>query len=459
MSQRPNIEELLCDYLDGTLDAARQRQLETLLKRHAKLRKVLAQMQQARGMLRELPVEKLPADAAAELQAKLREPEPMRLYSRPWLIRLAASVALAVTGGLIIWTMLPSSAPMAERTVAFDARPASPAPAPTEMLAKKDDTGATRMAEAEADADSEGENEPAVMVVLADDIRGTQREIRDLLTSNNISYESVNPPAEVRQEMGEVQEEIAKENRGQMMAKAAPDAMPAAPAPAPAGPAPAAAPAPMAKTEAATPPAAQAPLSVDERLAAPSVAGEAKQKVLADEAGQEQMAGGGGASPETARAIARAVESARQVGAPVQQKSQAGGAQAAGDVYGVVVARNVTSDQLGKIRSGLRDASRSRNLRVVDAPVDRQSQMFFSRDQAANRADTQDQYQQTQDRQQVAVAEPQRRISYSARYDVTIVVQGETAAGAAATQGNIPTWPLPATRPSGTLPATAPVGR
>src|ERR1035437_4411965 len=106
MSQQPNMEEILCDYLDGTLDATRRKAVETLLQHDAKLRKALAAMQRVRTVLRDLPIETMPADAAGALQRELRPaPQPsIPLYSPQWLIRLAAAFAIAITAGLVIWS-------------------------------------------------------------------------------------------------------------------------------------------------------------------------------------------------------------------------------------------------------------------------------------------------------------------------------------------------------------------
>ena len=477
MSQPPNMEEILIDYLDGTLDATRRRAVETLLKHDAKMRKALSVMRQVRGALGDLPIEPMPAPAAIALQEQLRPPtEPsIPLYSPKWLIRLAAAFAIAVTAGLIIWSVLPppmdqrtvamnSVSSLAARSVAFDTKKDS-------SVAKLGDTMepslATRAGGPEqlrAD-DAASENEPTLMVVVANDIGGTEREIRNLLTLNNINYESV--PASVAERV-----EVAKEVQTPGGGFASDAAMGAA------APAPAALQADKEKSEekmarsASEAPAAAAPSAV---AAGPAPAGHVTPSPVptplapsarAAGAGGGGQGMGGGSRRDTAQALASAKPIAQQFGAATEKRSQTGGGRTASEPYGMVVARNVTPDQLGKIRSGLQNASRAGNLRVVDPSANRVTQAQTYRKQAPDRSEQTNlnqrqvqkqspwQYsnsQAIQNSQELAQNTTQPPISYSPRYDVTIVVQGEGAAAA-----SIPTWPAPATTSNSTLPSTNP---
>lgn len=482
MSQLPNMEEILIDYLDGTLDATRRKAVETLLKHDAKMRKSLAAMRQVRGALRDLPIEPMPAAAASSLQEQLRPPaEPsIPLYSPKWLIRLAAAFAIAVTAGLIIWSMLPR--PMDQHTVAmqqvfspgvstvaFDTKKDS---AVAELGATMEPSLATKVGTDQLRADeAASENESTLVVVVANDIGGTEREIRNLLTLNNINYESVPASAAER-------DEAAKEapmRGGRTAADAAREA---------AAPAPAEARAETEKTEmkdvasAGPAPAAAAPPAVATPAASGGAATPSAAPALAQSGRASGMGGGAGAGAggqgmargpqrEVPQAFASAKPTGQQLGGATQRRSQAATGRTTLEPYGMVVARNVTPDQLGRIRSGLRDASRTGNMRVVEPSADRVKQAADR--QALSRAEQTDNYQQlqkqnawqysnsqaiqnTQNPQELALQSqnsPQRPISYSARYDVTIVVQGEAAANAA----TLPAQSSPATTPSATAPA------
>lgn len=476
MSQQPNMEEILCDYLDGTLDAKRRRAVETLLHHDAKLRKALAAMQQVRGVLRDLPVEVMPADAANALQRELRpaaQPS-IPLYSPQWLIRLAAALAIAVTAGLLIWAMLPS--PMARRTVAMDA--AAPMSARAHAVTMKMDSTGNGLADKDTSeptlamkralggggagkmgaAEPLSTNESALMVVVADDISSTERDIRNLLTLNNIHFESVNPSAAERDELAK---ELQTQSGGTFATNAIPDAASPARVQERTGVAKAEAGAQAMASAAPAPSTPAAPSA----LAVPSAPAAGAGSAMA--AGRAAGPGSGrGLQAGAAQSIASAKPAAQPLGGSAQRRSQGPARQANSEPYGVVIARNVTPDQLGKLRSGLRDASRAGNMRVVDPSVNRVTQAETDGKQALNRNEQTDlnqrpvqmqspwQYsnnQALQNTQEPALQNTtQPPISYSPRYDVTIVVQGENAAA------DIPTWPAPATRPNSTAPSTTP---
>jgi hypothetical protein len=127
MSNPQNIDELLIDYLDGTLSPAERARVDELLVEDATLRKTLADLRAMHDALARLPVEKLPAEASRAIQDEILTPRslPMSL-ARHWLA-IAACLLLAVTAGIIIYRQLPSGEP---RTIALNEQLAPAAVAP-----------------------------------------------------------------------------------------------------------------------------------------------------------------------------------------------------------------------------------------------------------------------------------------------------------------------------------------
>lgn len=108
-NRQPDIEELLCDYIDGTLSAAQKTEVEALLASDAQLRQTVHDMMQVRGMLKDLPVEALPVETANAIRRETQTPTRMR-WQMPSGLRLAAALLLSATVALVIWAMLPTTA-------------------------------------------------------------------------------------------------------------------------------------------------------------------------------------------------------------------------------------------------------------------------------------------------------------------------------------------------------------
>lgn len=154
MSEQPNIDELLNDYLEGMVDPARAREVEALLAGDPQKRQLLVELQALRQSVRQLPRESLPASASQAIQDHLAAPAPLPLFAPVRLLRIAAILLLTLGGGLLIYTLLPHpdqhpqalalkspapSAAVAERRVS-DAEPApaeAAAPAAKGMALKE----------------------------------------------------------------------------------------------------------------------------------------------------------------------------------------------------------------------------------------------------------------------------------------------------------------------------------
>ncbi len=110
MNIRPGMEQLLCDYIEGTLEPARRDEVEALLSSDAELRKSVSRAMQARDALKSVPREKAPPQVTEAILAYAAR------RSTGWRIaRLAAALLLAASLGVVIWSILPreTAAPMA----------------------------------------------------------------------------------------------------------------------------------------------------------------------------------------------------------------------------------------------------------------------------------------------------------------------------------------------------------
>jgi anti-sigma factor RsiW len=119
MSDDRNIDDLLCDYLEGELDAARTREVEELLAHDPEKRKLVEEMRADRSTLKGLALESLPKASAEAIHQAIVAPAPIRLSATIRLAQVAAVVAITVGGSLLIWTALPhtaSQAPIALHT-------------------------------------------------------------------------------------------------------------------------------------------------------------------------------------------------------------------------------------------------------------------------------------------------------------------------------------------------------
>lgn len=117
-------DQLLCEYLDGTLSAEGQRQVQALLDGDAALRKSMQEISQVKGMLGALPVVAHPAAAAQELRARLLGDQG-GAFSRRFLYSIAAALLLTLTLALVIWSALPDAT--ARRQIALEMPPAATA--------------------------------------------------------------------------------------------------------------------------------------------------------------------------------------------------------------------------------------------------------------------------------------------------------------------------------------------
>jgi hypothetical protein len=133
MSNPQNIDELLIDYLDGTLSPAERARVDQLLAEDVSLRKTLADLRAMHDALARLPIEKLPAEVSRAIQEEILTPRslPMPL-ARHWLA-VAACLLLAVTAGIVIYRQLPSGEP---RTIAFNEK-LTPAAADERQMLKE----------------------------------------------------------------------------------------------------------------------------------------------------------------------------------------------------------------------------------------------------------------------------------------------------------------------------------
>ena len=210
------LEQLLCDYLDGDISADNRKQVEELLAHDPELRRMISDMQAARGMLQKLPVEMAPQQVRDAIIEHIETPTPIRMFAPSRLLRIAAVMLLAMGGSLLIWSIMPqdSRRPIAMEPVAqvTDALVTPPSVAMGEV---KKDAQSVAMPKPELYA-----NTRAVMVVRAKDVPTAQREINAFLNSNNISFETntVRAEADKSEKAATVAED--KESMGGMAAPA-----------------------------------------------------------------------------------------------------------------------------------------------------------------------------------------------------------------------------------------------
>ena len=197
----PDIEELLGDYIEGTLDAPKRQQVESMLAADAELRKSVQQMMQGRDALRALPMEKAPAQVAGAISSAIA-PRPARRWGFEFSAgRLAAALLLAVTLGVVVWSMLPPETP---RPIAANLPVRGIAQLNDLRKQKEDNNDAAPMASVTAaptvqapagpvppaagepaqQAFAEAGNNSAMMFVRASDIPAVEREIRRLVGSD-----------------------------------------------------------------------------------------------------------------------------------------------------------------------------------------------------------------------------------------------------------------------------------
>lgn len=115
------LEALLADYVDGSLDAEQIKTVEKAIAADPQLARQLRQMKQIRGVLAGMPRATAPSDLAEDVQSQLErnillgdsagdslDPD-LRISRWPQIRAMAAVVALAAGLGLLVWSMLPST--------------------------------------------------------------------------------------------------------------------------------------------------------------------------------------------------------------------------------------------------------------------------------------------------------------------------------------------------------------
>ena len=115
------LEGLLADYVDGSLDPEQMKTVEKAIAGDAQLARQLRQMKQIRGVLAGMPRAAAPSDLAEDVQSQLErnlllgdsagdalDPD-LRISRWPQIRAMAAVVALAAGLGLLVWSMLPTT--------------------------------------------------------------------------------------------------------------------------------------------------------------------------------------------------------------------------------------------------------------------------------------------------------------------------------------------------------------
>lgn len=171
MSNPQNIDEMLIDYLDGTLAPADREKIEQSLAADAALRQTVADLRAVHDALGRLPVEKLPIQARQIIQEEILAPRSLPMsFARHWLA-VAACLLLAVTAGLVIYEQLPSQSP---RSIASNEQLAPSAFAPPMEKASADETRMSMKETAAAPAAGErGKIVPAPAPVPLADAQST----------------------------------------------------------------------------------------------------------------------------------------------------------------------------------------------------------------------------------------------------------------------------------------------
>jgi Putative zinc-finger len=115
------IESRLCQYVDGTLEAAELAEIEAHLQAHPQHRKLLSELRLMRDALRALPRESAPAEMSESFTGQLERSvlldgigevpaEPrMRISRLPQLAAIAAIIALAGGLAIVLFYALPST--------------------------------------------------------------------------------------------------------------------------------------------------------------------------------------------------------------------------------------------------------------------------------------------------------------------------------------------------------------
>lgn len=126
-----NINALLCEYVEGTLDDAQRAEVEQQLQGNPRHRQLLDELKQASQVIQALPRAKAPPEIIEAVTAHLErsalldpvEPAPrvlrMSLWPRVWSAAAVVALAMGVAGG--IYLALPGASPFsAHREIAID---------------------------------------------------------------------------------------------------------------------------------------------------------------------------------------------------------------------------------------------------------------------------------------------------------------------------------------------------
>lgn len=216
MTEEADKFELLCEYLEGTLDGGRRAEVEQLLARDPEARRMLARAREARDALRALPVEAAPQVLRERIAADVAQSHSSR-WSPAILFRIAAALLLAIALGLVAWSVLPGGEvrPQAAEVAVLKSAPAPSEPvamALTEGIATDANTRSRGLPAAPAPTNYYA-NAEATLVLRGADPALLGREVQSLVVANSLVAEPARALGATVADEAKVQEKEVAQNR------------------------------------------------------------------------------------------------------------------------------------------------------------------------------------------------------------------------------------------------------